>query len=123
MTERRIAPDDHRASIEHFLERMRDVGPLGIIVHVGAHTGEEVNSYREHGAQGMVPVEANPASCAALRARFGGAGDVSVLHAAATDHEGEARLLLHTTARGGTLSEDDRRFPAWGDVLFARVSS
>jgi FkbM family methyltransferase len=104
MIERRIAPDDHRASIEHFLERMRDVGPLGTTVHVGAHAGEEVDSYRAHGAQRIVLVEANPASCDALRARYAGAADVSVLHAAATDHEGEARLLLHTTDRGGTES-------------------
>jgi FkbM family methyltransferase len=104
MIERRTAPDDHRASIEHFLDRMRDVGPLGTVVHVGAHVGEEVEAYRAHDAERIVLVEANPASCDNLRARFDGASDIDVLHAAAADHDGEARLLLHTNARGGTES-------------------
>jgi FkbM family methyltransferase len=104
MIERRIAPDDHRASIEHFLDRMRGVGPLSTVVHVGAHAGEEVDSYRAHGAERVVLVEANPATCDDLRERFDGTADVDVLHAAVTDHDGEARLLLHTNARGGTES-------------------
>jgi FkbM family methyltransferase len=97
-----VVPDDHRATIEHFLSVLNK--PLGTVVHVGAHAGEEVDIYRHHGARRIVLVEANPASCDALNDAFGADGDVEVVHAAVTDHDGTDELLLHTNARGGTES-------------------
>jgi FkbM family methyltransferase len=102
MTERRIADDDHRASIDHFLGQLR--GGLGTVVHVGAHAGEEVDAYRAAGADRIMLVEASPASSAELERRFGDAPDVEVVHAAVGDQDGEARLMLHTNARGETES-------------------
>jgi FkbM family methyltransferase len=97
-----VVPDDHRATIEHFLSVLNKA--LGIIVHVGAHAGEEVDIYRHYGARRIVLVEANPASCDALNDAFGADSDVEVVHAAVTDHDGTDELLLHTNARGGTES-------------------
>src|SRR5688500_13398708 len=104
MTERRIAQDDHRTTIEHFLSRLEQSGELGTVVHVGAHAGEEVDAYRAHGAQRIVLVEANPAGCELLAERFGDDPDVEVLQAAAADHDGVATLMLHANARGETES-------------------
>jgi FkbM family methyltransferase len=102
MSSRPVAADDHRATIAHFLSVLS--GPLGTVVHVGAHTGEEVDAYRRHGARLIVLVEASPASCEVLAQRFGGDEDIEIIHAAATDRVGTERLLLHTDSRGGTES-------------------
>ncbi len=102
MNDNPIAPDDHRATIEHFLSVLDE--PLQTVVHVGAHAGEEVDAYRGHGARRILLVEANPASCDALAEAFGADTDVEVIHAAVTDHEGTDQLLLHTNARGETES-------------------
>lgn len=104
MTERQIARDDHRATIEHFLSVLEKSGELRTVVHVGAHAGEEVDAYRAHGATRIVLVEANPTSCKLLDERFGDAPDVELVHAAATDHDGVASLMLHANARGETES-------------------
>jgi FkbM family methyltransferase len=104
MTERRIAQDDHRTTIEHFLSLLVQSGELGTVVHVGAHAGEEVDASRAHGARRIVLVEANPASCELLEKRFSDTPDVDVVHAAAAEHNGVARLMLHANARGETES-------------------
>ncbi len=118
MTERRVVPDDHLATIEHFLGVLaREGHALHTVVHVGAHAGEEVAAYRRHGAQRILLVEANPESCAGLARRFAGEDDIEVVHAAATDHEGTARLRLHTNARGGTESASLLRMSELGRIV------
>jgi FkbM family methyltransferase len=115
MTGCRIAPDDHRATIEHFLSRLP--GSLGTVVHVGAHAGEEVDAYRRHGAERIVLVEANPTSFEGLVRSFGLDRDVEVVHAAVTDHHGTERLLLHTNARGGMESASLLPMKRLGEIV------
>jgi FkbM family methyltransferase len=110
-----IAADDHRAAIEHFVAVLN--GPLGNVVHVGAHSGEEVDAYRRHGAKRIVLIEANPANCEALAETFGADSDVEVVHAAVTDHQGTDRLLLHTNARGETESASLLRMKQLGEIV------
>lgn len=102
MTTPRIVEDDHAQTIEYFLPQL--TGSLGTVVHVGAHAGEEVDAYRRHGAERVVLVEANAASCETLRQRFGTQADIAIVHAAVSDHVGTERLLLHTNTRGQTES-------------------
>lgn len=97
-----VARDDHGTTIEYFLSRL--AGPLGTVLHIGAHAGEEVAAYRLHAAQRIVLVEANPASCERLEQRFGADGDIDIVHVAVTDHVGTERLLLHANSRGETES-------------------
>ena len=115
MSERRIVPDDHRATIEHFLSLLP--APPTTVVHVGAHLGEEVDAYRRHGARRIVLVEAGPANVAALRARFGTDADVEILHAAATDRDGVEHLLLHTNRRGETESASLLPMKRLGEIV------
>jgi FkbM family methyltransferase len=115
MTGRRIVADNHEATIEHFLSVLG--GPLGTVVHVGAHTGEEVDAYRRHGAQRVVLVEASPTTCQALAERFGADDGIEVIHAAVTDREGIERLLLHTDSRGGTESASLLAMKRLGEIV------
>jgi FkbM family methyltransferase len=115
MNGRRIAPDDHRATIEHFLSLLP--GPLATVVHVGAHAGEEVDAYRRHGAHRIILVEANPISYDALIRSFGSDHDVEVVHAAVTDHHGTERLLLHTNAHGGMESASLLPMKRLGEIV------
>lgn len=115
MSRHPIAPDDHRATIEHFLSALTE--PLETVVHVGAHAGEEVEAYRHHGARRILLVEANPVTCETLREEFAADADVEVIHAAVTDHDGTERLLLHTNARGETESASLLRMKVLGDVV------
>jgi FkbM family methyltransferase len=110
-----IAPDDHRATIEHFLSLLTK--PLETVVHVGAHAGEEVDAYRRYGAHKILLVEANPASCEALAEAFGADADVEVIHAAVTDHDGTDQLLLHTNARGETESASLLPMKRLGEIV------
>jgi len=110
-----IAQDDHRATIEHFLSVLSE--PLETVVHVGAHAGEEVDAYRRHGAQRILLVEANPASCEALAEAFGADADIDVFHAAVTDHDGTDQLLLHTNTRGETESASLLRMKRLGEIV------
>ena len=110
-----IAPDDHRDTIEHFLSVLTE--PLEIVVHVGAHAGEEVDAYRRHGARRIFLVEANPASCKALTEAFSADADIEVIHAAVTDHDGTDHLLLHTNARGETESASLLQLKRLGELV------
>jgi FkbM family methyltransferase len=115
MSDYPVAPDDHRATVEHFLAAL--TRPLKTVVHVGAHLGEEVDAYRRHGARRILLIEANPASCTALGETFGGDSDVEVVHAAVTDHDGTAQLLLHTNARAETESASLLRMKRLGEIV------
>jgi FkbM family methyltransferase len=115
MSRRPIAPDDHKATIDHFL--LRVPGQLRTVVHVGAHTGEEVDAYRRHGAQRIVLVEANPDSYELLTRRYGSDLKVDVFHAAVTDHDGTETLLLHTNAQGRTESASLLPMKRLGEIV------
>jgi FkbM family methyltransferase len=117
MSGRPIARDDHGETITHFLEILSERHELGTVVHIGAHTGEEVDAYRAHGAARIVLVEANPDTAMALVERFHGVSDIEVVHAAVTDHEGREQLLLHTNARGGTESASLLAMRRLGEIV------
>jgi FkbM family methyltransferase len=102
LPERRIVPDDHVASIEHFLAAL-PFTPSGV-VHVGAHEGQEVAAYLRAGCQRIVLVEANPEHCATLRRRFAAVPEVRVLEYAVSDAGGRAELRLHASRSGDTQS-------------------
>jgi FkbM family methyltransferase len=102
LPERRIVPDDHVASIEHFLAVLADHGAPAGVVHVGAHEGQEVDAYLRAGCERVALVEANPEHCATLRERFAARAEVTILEYAVTDVTGRARLHLHASRSGDT---------------------
>ena len=102
--ERRIGPDDHVASIEHFLALLCEHRPPAAVVHLGAHHGQEVAAYRDAGCEEVVVVEANPEHCAVLQERFANDGRVRVLNYAVAEHSGTARLNVYASRSGDTQS-------------------
>jgi FkbM family methyltransferase len=102
LPELRVVPDDHVASIEHFLGVLG--APPAAVIHVGAHEGQEVPAYLAAGARSVVLVEANPQHVATLRERFAGTPQVRVVGCAVGAEPGTARLRLHTSRSGDTQS-------------------
>jgi FkbM family methyltransferase len=114
LPEPRIVPDDHVASIEHFLAAL-PFAPSGV-VHVGAHEGQEVASYLRAGCARIVLVEANPEHCATLRDRFAGTPEVTVLEYAVSDASGPVELRLHASRSGDTQASSLLALKRFADV-------
>ena len=114
MPELRVVPDDHVASIEHFLGVLGT--PPASVIHVGAHEGQEVAAYLAAGARSVVLVEANPEHVATLRARFSGTPGVRVVGCAAGAEPGSATLRLHTSRSGDTQSASLLELAELGEV-------
>lgn len=91
----------------------RDIPPF-VVVHVGAHHGEEVGIYRQCRFEQIILVEPDPRSLEVLRQRFEGAPDVLIVGAACAAETGTATLHFaertvwsglapHPTADGVTV--------------------
>ena len=119
MPELRVVPDDHVASIEHFLGVLG--APPSAVIHVGAHEGQEVAAYLAAGARSVVLVEANPDHVATLRDRFAGTPEVRIVGCAAGAEPGTARLRLHTSRSGDTQSASLLELAELGEVGTVRT--
>lgn len=119
MPEPRIVPDDHAASIEHFLGVLESAPEA--VIHVGAHEGQEVAAYLAAGARSVVLVEANPAHVATLRDRFAGTPQVRVVACAAGAEPGTAELRLHTSRSGDTQAASLLELAELGEVGTVRT--
>lgn len=114
MPELRVVPDDHVASIEHFLGVL--AAPPNAVIHVGAHEGQEVAAYLAAGARSVVLVEPNPEHVATLRERFAGTPEVRIAGCAAGAEPGTATLRLHTSRSGDTQSASLLELAELGEV-------
>ena len=85
-------------------DRMEAFGikPAGVL-HVGAHKGDEITTYRKHGVTPIVFVEANPTLADGLRNRFQSEPDVFVIEAAASDTEGRANFNVTNMDQSSSL--------------------
>ncbi|MFM2163660.1 MAG: hypothetical protein RL325_97 [Planctomycetota bacterium] len=70
------------------------ISPRGVI-HLGAHQGNELDTYLALGCSPIVLVDANPAMIPVIRAKAAGRPGVHVVHAAISDKEGP--ITLHIT--------------------------
>jgi FkbM family methyltransferase len=92
--------DEHVEVVNYFLgDFARATRPRGVI-HVGAHEGQEVESYLACGFRKILLIEANPEIAAGLRARFHGRPEVAVHAFAAADVDAELTLHVHTSRSG-----------------------
>jgi FkbM family methyltransferase len=64
----------------------------GIVLHIGAHHGEEVGIYRECGFHNIRLVEPDPHNLAVLHERFGPDDDITIIGAAIATTAGLVRL-------------------------------
>jgi len=90
--------------IELDFDRLAQFGirPRGAL-HVGAHKGDEIKTYRARQISPVVFVEANPDLAADLRARFKADDDVSVIEAAASDSTGTATFNVTSMDQSSSL--------------------
>lgn len=72
-------------------------------LHVGAHQGNEITTYRKRGISPVVFVEANPDLASALRDRFASDRDITVIEAAASDTEGTAGFNITSMDQSSSL--------------------
>jgi FkbM family methyltransferase len=79
-----------------------DIEPYGII-HVGAHYGQEVPTYRQCGFASITLVEPDPDNCAIIRAAY---PDVPLLQLACAADDGIATFQRNARDCGGGLAED-----------------
>ena len=87
-------------------------GP-GLVLHLGAGDGAELEAYLAEGAGHVVLVEPNPTLAAALARRCAGDGRVRVLPVAVAERDGTAELQLFNLAALSSL-----RAPAQLSALF-----
>jgi len=96
----RTLPDDHDAMIELFLAELAERIPLRGVIHVGAHDGQEVPHYLARGMTPVTLIEANPAWAEVLSERYRGNDDVSVVHCAVGEEDGEVELNINVSRSG-----------------------
>jgi len=96
----RTIPDDHDAMIELFLSELSQRVDVRGVIHVGAHDGQEVPHYLARGARPIVLVEANPMWVDVLTARYRSNPDISIVHCAVTDEDGEIELNINVSRSG-----------------------
>ena len=113
----RLAPVFLKEKVDISLEfeRMLEYGIRpGGVVHVGAHQGNEISTYKKNGIKKVVFIEANPNLASGLRDRFTGQADVTVIEAAASDTEGRATFNITSMDQSSSLlplKEHSRLYP------------
>ena len=87
-----------------YLDKMKRYGfkPRGVL-HVGAHKGQELPTYRANKLSPIVFVEANPDLAAALREKVRDDMDVHVIEAAASDRAGTATFNIASMDQSSSL--------------------
>lgn len=113
----RLAPVflKEKVGISLEFERMLEYGirPSGVL-HVGAHQGNEISTYRKNGIKKVVFIEANPNLASRLRDRFTDQADVKVIEAAASETEGRATFNITSFDQSSSLlplKEHARLYP------------
>lgn len=97
-----IDPHNHPAILEELLKHGMDTVPHTGVIHVGAHHGQEVETYLRAGFSRVVLVEPNPACADLLRAQHEKNRKVRVFEEALSDFNGTADFHIHTSRTGST---------------------
>lgn len=112
--------DDHDICIRTFL---KEIDGLGIIqekksvLHIGAHMGEEVPAYRDHGYSPIYLVEANPEILTNLTKSFEQVEDIYIIPMAVGNSVGETEFVVHRTQKGGMESSGLLNLDRLGDIV------
>jgi FkbM family methyltransferase len=99
MGEKIVKPDDHIEDISYILDNLREHPRKGII-HIGAHLGQEVETYLKAGFKKIILIEANPALCEQLEKKFSKTREVSIYNYAVADYTGEIVFYIHESRQG-----------------------
>lgn len=106
-----IMPDDHNQAITLLLQQLTTALPSyfstdceKIVLHVGAHRGEEVPVYLQNGFQPIYLVEANPNLVELLESDFKANKNIKVIHRAISNAAGMVEFTVHQTTKGSVES-------------------
>jgi FkbM family methyltransferase len=94
------------------------------IIHVGAHTGEEVASYLALGFERLLLIEADPTLAAALAERFRAEPRVEIASCAVADFDGTIELRVTSSTRSTSILPLKRHadiFPGISETAQVRV--
>ena len=78
------------------------IAPRGVI-HLGAHQGDEIDTYLRLGFSQIIMVDANPAMIPGLRARAASHSHVHIVHAAISDRDGPIRLRITNAEQSSSI--------------------
>ncbi len=92
--------EDHVVVAKYFLEEFLSQHTPRGVMHLGAHTAQEADTYRSAGFARMLWVEANPTLALDLGRRFAGDPAHHTVHAAVSDVTGTRKLMIHTSRTG-----------------------
>jgi len=97
--------------------------PRGVI-HIGAHEGNELATYRSMGLKNILFIEANPVIYARLQQKMQGQTGIRTAWCAITDHSGECDLHVTSMDQGGSiprLGKHSEIYPEIREVTTSRV--
>ena len=77
--------------------------PVRGAIYVGAHTGEEVDTYRKAGVPRMIVIEANPSVFADLQKRLGSSPDVVAVERGVADVNEIRRFHVTNASQSSSL--------------------
>ena len=119
-----ILPDDHEQSVTLMLQQLTVGLPKNfsdskakVVIHVGAHTGEEVPFYLKYGFNRVCLIEANPDLVARLRVDFENVPQVSIIHRAISNVKGVAEFTIHQTEKGSVESSSLLELKRLGEIV------
>lgn len=119
-----ILPDDHTTAIELLFSNLFLALPqlfsedrVKTVLHIGAHTGEEVPFYRSKGFTTIYLVEANPDLVVELEKRFQNAPNIWVIHHAISNVSGPTEFTIHRTAKGSVESASLLPLKRLGEIV------
>jgi FkbM family methyltransferase len=117
-------PDDHGQAITLMLKQLFKALPKNFslntdktVIHVGAHTGEEVPFYFRSGFNNICLVEANPDLVAKLTVDFDHVPEVKVVHRAISNVKGIAEFTIHQTEKGSVESASLLELKRLGEIV------
>lgn len=94
-----VKADNHGEDVVILMSELEEIQKKGII-HLGAHQGEEVETYLNVGFEKIFLVEANPELCELLKEKFKNEPSVQVANCAVSDKSGEFEFHIHASNNG-----------------------
>jgi len=119
--ESKILPDDHLNCIELLLNKVAENSPINkneaTVLHLGAHKGEEVDSYIKSGYSEIILCEANPSLSSNLEKKFSENPSISTINAAISDQDGQINFHVHKTKKGSLESASILPLKELGEIV------
>ena len=115
-----ILPDDHLDCIQRMMNEVSkylSASERTLVVHLGAHMGEEVDSYLQYGFDSVILCEANTDLIPKLESKFEKQNNVSIHHCAIADQTGSVTFHVHETEKGGVESASILDLKELGEIV------